>query len=46
MKFWILKPNYGVWVRSPQPLEAIGGLGAEPPVLAIFVVFLLMYPAF
>ena len=22
---------WGVWGRSPQPLEAIGGLGAKPP---------------
>jgi len=32
-----------VWGRSTIPPEAIGGLRAEPPVLAIFVVFQLKY---
>ena len=29
----------GVWGRSPQPPEANGGLGAEPPALENFAFF-------
>jgi len=28
--------NLGVWRRSPQPPEANGGLGEEPPMLRRF----------
>jgi len=31
--------NAGVWGRNPQPSEANGGSGAEPPTLRRFTIF-------
>ena len=39
-KFAIEGAVVGVWGQSPQPPEAIGGLGAEPPALKNFAFFL------
>jgi len=39
MKFWFLMPNYGGLGAKLLAPEAIGGLEAEPSVLAIFVIF-------
>jgi len=44
MKFWFLGQIMGVW--GPQPPEAIGSLGAEPPFLAIFLIKIPQFEAY